>query len=57
MISFTPQIKVAMYTDGEEKAQLIFDSRGSTMTNFFSRNRYLGGGYEDIKTAPIKFVG
>ena len=54
---FIPQIKVAMYINGEEKARLIFDSRGSTSANFFSRNRYLGGGYDDIKTAPVKFIG
>ncbi|XP_070202959.1 uncharacterized protein [Littorina saxatilis] len=45
------QVKVSVWNKGQEKANIIFDARGTNKMNWFDPSRIISSTYGDIKTA------
>ena len=53
---FLFQVKVSVYKNGVEKANIIFNATGADKNNWFTSDRIISSTYTDIKTAAKEIV-
>lgn len=49
------QVKVAIYNNGVEKANIVFNAVGADKNNWFDKSRVISSTYTDIQNAPSEF--
>ena len=49
------QVKVAIYNNGVEKANIVFNAIGANKDNWFDKSRIISSTYTDIMNAPKEF--
>ena len=52
---FFPQVKVAIYNNGVEKANIVFNAIGANKDSWFDKSRIISSTYTDIQNAPKEF--
>ena len=55
MFVYLLQVKVAVYKDGAEKFNMVFNTAGTTKMSWFSAKNLVSSSYTDIKTSPINY--
>ena len=46
------QVKLSIYKDGKEKANIVFNATGATKMNWMQPSRIVSSTFNDIKNAP-----